>query len=260
MTKLNNKREDIERYISEQISKSGFPLEAYTCMVLDKNKWDITPHLIYYNDYEQSYNEIDVYAYKSSLRKGFTRGRFLKREVLIVECKKQEKKPWIFFEGDEEITHASSLYVVPENFNIVSQASFKNHYYYKMKPCIYHFPRFVKSGNPDVILDAVNHLIDSINSCKRTPLDVKKKIDVQAYDIYYPIIILDGRLYSAKIEIDGKIRVSEANHLQLKVSRLVKETKILKMTKEEIEWAETDDYIIDIVRKDFLGEFLKNFP
>jgi len=172
---LNDATEDIEKFISEQIKKSGFPLEAYSCMILDKKGWDITPHLLFYNDSKQCYNEIDVFASKASLRKGFRGGKFLKREILIIECKKQEKRPWIFFEGDEPNEDSSSLYIVPSNPYLISKASFKNHYYYKQKPCGYHFPCFVKQGKPDVILDAVNHVIDSINSYKKTTLDLRRK-------------------------------------------------------------------------------------
>jgi len=255
-----NKTEDIEEFISEEIKKSGFPLEAYANMILDKKGWDINPHLLYYNESEQCYNEIDIVAIKSSLRKGFKGGKFLKREILIIECKKQEKKPWIFFEGDEEIVDSSSLCVVPPNLNLVSKQSFKNHYYFKQKPCNYHFPTFVKSGKPDVIFDTINHLIESIDSYKKTTLDLKKKITFQGYDIYYPVIILDGKLFSAKIEIDGKIKVSEVNYLQLEVSRLRKEAELLGISNVQITWSNTKDYVIDVVRKGFFEEFLKNFP
>lgn len=256
---MNNKTEDIKKFISDEIRKSGFPLEAYASMILDKKGWDIFPHLLYYNDLEKCYNEIDILAIKGSLRKGFRGGKFLKREILMIECKKQKKKPWIFFEADEEID-VSSLYVVPPNPKLVSNQSFKNHYYYKQKPCNFHFPCFVKAGKPDVILDAINHLIESINSYKKTTLDLRTKVTFQGYEIYYPTIILDGKLFSVKIESDGTIKVSEVNHLQLKISRLRKEAELLEISKETIIWSDCKDYIIDIVRKDFFEEFLKNFP
>lgn len=256
---MTEKEEDIEKFISREIKKSGFPLEAYACMILDKNDWEVCPHVLYYNDSQKCYNEIDIIASKPAHRRGFRGGKYLGREVLMIECKKQEKKPWIFFEGDVPTRDASSIYVVPPNPSLMSKKNFKKHYYYNQKPCDYHFPCFVTSGKPDVILDAVNHVIDSINFCKNIVLNMLKKINYTVYEIYYPVIILDGRLYSAKINMNGSVKVSETSYLQLGVSRLREDAEITELSEDCIEFHDSEDYIIDIVRKDFFEDFLKNF-
>jgi len=60
-------------------------------------------------------------------------------------------------------------------------------------------------------------------------------------------------------EPDGDIKLAETAYLQLKVTRALKEPERLRWSKTMEKVLFVKDFIIDIVRKDYLEEFLKNF-
>jgi len=250
-------KESFEAYITKEIQKSGFPLEAFSSIILDKFGWGITPHLLFFNSAKNCYNEIDIHASKESSRKGFKEVT----ETLIIECKKQEKKPWVFFEQQEPNTDFRALQIALDSDEQPFERDFKKHYYHGKKPCAYHFPCFVKSGKPDVILDTVNHVIDSMAFCRNLISRINEEYKLaRVQEVFYPVIVLSGKLFSAKILTNGKIEITKSNHLQLKVSRAVEEPKLLELTEDQTCFNFTKEYLIDIVRKDWFESFLKYFP
>jgi hypothetical protein len=257
---MSTPKKELEAFIAKEIKKSGFPLEIFSSLILEKADWNVTRHLLYFNELRSIYNEIDIYASKQSKRAGFGGSRLQVLEVLVIECKKQEEKPWVFFEQERLNSNFSTLVVVPKDSCVLFEKGFINHYYYNRKPCSYHFPTFVSSGKPDVILDTINHVIDAVNYVCLMSTNLMTKYNVRWEQIYYPVIIFDGKLYSAKIETDESITTTESNHLQLRVERALKEPEISEMSIKEVHYNISRSYIIDIVRKDFLSEFLKNFP
>jgi len=181
-------------------------------------------------------------------------------ETLIIECKKQEKKPWVLFRQKEPNTDFDTLNVTPETAKESFNKGFSHHYYYRRKPCGYHFPTFVAKGKPDVILDAVNHLLDSLNFAQNVTASLNEKYGVRLLEVFYPVIIFDGKLFSARIKPDGDIKITKSKHLQLKVCRAIKEPKLLELSQIQMRWEIKKDYMIDIVTKDSLDDFLKYFP
>jgi hypothetical protein len=257
---MSTTKEELEIFIAKQIRKSGFPLEIFSSLKLKKAGWNVTPHLLFYNELKNSYNELDIYASKLSKRQGFVGSHFMVLEVLVIECKKQETVPWVFFEQEQPTSSFLTLAVVPPDSCVLFEKSFKNHYYFNKKPCSYHFPAFVSSGKPDVILDAINHVLDALNYIRTMATNLMGNYHIRNEQIFYPVVVLDGKLFSAKIEADDTVTATESNHLQLQVERALKEPLMTEMSNTQITWSISDTYIVDIVRKDFLEEFLKNFP
>lgn len=252
----SGKKENLKDFIKKEIKRSGFPLEALSSIILDKNGWDVTPHLLFFNELKECFNEIDIYASKQSKRKEFNDAM----ETLIIECKKQEKKPWVFFRQNKLNTDFSTLNVTPESAKESFSKGFSHHYYHRRKPCGYHFPTFVAKGKPDVILDAINHLLDSLNFAQNATSRLNEKYGVRLLEVFYPVIIFDGELFSARIKPNGDIRITKSRHLQLKVCRAIKEPKLIELSSIEMQWEISREYMIDIVTKDSLDDFLKYFP
>jgi len=245
---MKDSRKDVKEYIESEIQKSGFPLEIKSSMILAKFGWNVSPHVMFFNQKKQRDSEIDIVAIKT-LMPAIPK---ILVNVLVVECKKQEKKPWVFFEQDQKNTLVTTICAKPKEAYVYLQEHFKDHYYYNQKPCQFHFPSFVKSGEPDVIAKAINQVLDGL------VFSSEQQVYLEEINwFYYPVIILDGRLFSAHVEPTGKIEITESKYLQLKVMRGLEEPEEIKVDGIRTIVSATKSYIIDIVKIDYLEGFLK---
>lgn len=255
-----NNKEELERHLAKQIGKSGFPLEIKSSLILRKFGWKVVPHVIFFDTKFGKYKEIDITAFKT-ISDPKSRHPILVN-MLVLECKKQEKNPWVFFEQEKPNTNFTSVCLYPNEGYSWLEGKFENHYYYNQKPCAFHFPSFVEKmrargkRSPDVILEAINQVVDSLlytfDSCQHA---LPKNIPV--YWFFYPVIILDGLLFSAVVETNGKIRLNEAEYLQLSVRRGLMKPEKIQLSKRRLLETLTKDIMIDIVRMDFLEQFLR---
>lgn len=253
MAQKKKTEDEIKEYIKKEIAKSGFPLEIKVATLLDQHMWVVLPHLIYSLKKDKN-QELDIYAAKDmkSLKNG--------KHVLVIECKKQENKPWIFFEQSKLNTDVFSLNISPLNLYGHFEPSFqKKHYYCKQKPCAYHFPSFVKGGKPDVILEAINQVLNALIFCWETEMYLFKKMEHKYVCIFYPIIVLDGQLFSARVGPDGNVDIKASQHLQLKVAKALEEPVSIKYGERSV-LLSIKYFIIDIVQKSYFENFLENFP
>lgn len=246
----------IEEYIKREIAKSGFPLEITSAITLNKHGWSVRPHTIFYDEETGKYNELDIYAVNWT--KGFDR-RARTRDILLIQCKKQTGKPWVFFEQDEPNKDVFSINITPLDLYGWFEKYFKDHYYFNKKPCGYHFPSFVSKRKPDIILEAINQVSNALMFFMEQELYYIEQHGAKRVSFFYPVIILDGRLFSAQVEPDGKIKLAESNYLQLRVTRALREPPKLRWSKDKSMVLFLKDFIVDIVRKEYLEEFLKNF-
>lgn len=254
MTQEKKSEEEIKEYIKKEIAKSGFPLEIKIATLLDQHAWAVLPHLIYPAEKDKN-QELDIYATKDmkQIKDG--------THVLVIECKKQENKPWIFFEQNKLNTDVFSLNISPLTLYGHLESSFmKNHYYCRQKPCAYHFPAFIKGDKPDVILDAINQVSNALLYCWGMEMSLFEKLMHKRISLLYPIIVLDGQLFSAKVGSEGEIDIKASEHLQLKVSRALEEPLKIRYIGEKSIVLSVKYFIIDIVQKSYFKTFLENFP
>jgi hypothetical protein len=242
--------DDLKKYIKNEISKSGFPLEIKVAAILSQKGWNVKPHILYPSEGKDK--EMDIKATKIHPTKKKC------KNMLIVECKKQESKPWIFFEQNEVNKDIFSLNASPFHLYDKLTDYFEKTHYSKQKPCSYHFPSFVERNcKSDPILEAVNQVIDALFYSHNIELELYEKLE-RNFTFLYPIIVLDGKLFSARIEPDGNIELTESSHLQLKVLKGFKDPFTFRSgTVNYIK--SMKPYIIDIVLKDYFSEFLTVF-
>jgi hypothetical protein len=273
---MAEKNEKIQEYIKKEILQSGFPLEIKIATILDKNGWKIIPHLIYPNDSKTGqYQEIDVHATKPM--RNYVDNI---QNVLVIECKKQESKPWVFFEQDLPNKEVFTINVSPEDVNYlwIENNFFHQHHYFNNNPCSYHLPCFIKRHNKggekkdnadereeaekssgDVTLKAINQVLDGLIFSMKMEIERFQQLAQKRISFLYPVIVFDGRLFSAKLLPNGEIETKERESLQLKVSRALKETLILPYSKDREAVMSVKSYIIDIVHKDHFEEYIKKF-
>jgi len=245
---MSGSTEDLKKHLKEEIAKSGFPLEIKIATLLNQNDWNVTPHLLY--PLKGTDKELDIWATRKVEKKA--------QQVLIIECKKQKNKPWIFFEQDEPNSEVFSLNASPLYLYDQLGKFFRESHYSKVKPCSYHFPSFVKKRKGDPILEAINQVLNALIFCFDIETAMYEKLVNKKFTFLYPIIVLDGKLFSAKVQPSGEIELTESSHLQLKVIRALKEPMVVKGRKGSYVMA-IKPFIIDIVLQDYFQEFLKVF-
>ena len=255
-----------------RIRESGFPLEMFTHSVLKSQKYKVISHQYYEDPVTEKYREIDLIAEKiQEINFPKSGTKIFMGNKLIIECKKQdEPSPWLFFEGESVNTNSRTLlHISPKNRldkKYVAQEVFPKTHYYNKIPCIYYIQPFKLSKNgaektknkndKDHIYDAVFQLF---NATMETQINDRELIDNVEYGrvyFYYPIIVLDGELYSSAISDIDKIDITPQNHVQLHMNFQMGEADIEKWGDKSIV-KNTHEFIIDIVKKEYLNEFLE---
>ena len=86
----------LTRKISEEIKKSGFPLELRIANELIKRDYHVAHSLFFVDEDENKSREVDIRALKNYVfSEGIGLGKFI-RNCLLIECKKCTKYPWVF--------------------------------------------------------------------------------------------------------------------------------------------------------------------
>jgi len=256
------KTEDIDK-IKNEIKKGGIPLQLYSSIILDKLGWSVKQNCFYnlFNKKGESEREIDIIGERKS---------FVSRmnNILVFECKKSEK-PWIFFSQGRKIKQDPFIItaIAKEKFLIYEfiRDNLKRFHYWGKEIHTYFHTAFFKDSKKDgqysPIYKAIKQVLGGLGFMANQNEDFLSK-DPVAIDGYflYSLIVLDGELLSAKMENNGEIKIEEKNQISLLLNFEMEETWIVK-GKKTSQGLRSKRIIIDIVKKEYLEEFLKNsFP
>jgi hypothetical protein len=133
---------------------------------------------------------------------------------------------------------------------------FKSHYYYGKPLCSYYITPFTDPNNESQIFKAIKQVIDCLIFYKYRSETILKESD--KIHSFHPIIVFDGDLFSAKIN-DNEKNIEEENHIQLLVMKEFSEPITLKWSTNRLIDVMSKSYVIDVVKKEYFDEFLKNF-
>jgi len=245
--------EEIQR-IKEDIWKSGLPLEIETSSKLKNYEWTVLIH-DYYLDLEEGKNrEIDICAFK---RFDINCPDFNFFHVsLIIECKKSEK-PWVFYttKKGKEFKFPSILIKSVGNpkihKNLLSQERWmkESHYFSPKfeKKAIIGYEAFTK-GKRQRLFEASMQVIKALAYLMMQDAKALRFIEREgrnALFIKYPVIVFDGHL----LEYSLGDELKPVSYLQY----LVRHRFVNPFVDELVGFT----FLIDVVRKDFLVEYLK---
>ena len=255
-------KECIEEKIKKDLIKSSFPLELEVSIILEKNGWTIFPNEYISDEVGNNY-EIDTLAIKSVISK--TKDN--KEEIrsffqLIIECKKCQKHPWVFFIRERQkyddnadlIKHAHN-FGTNRPFRCSDQGPSSNLDYFKNKinystlnlisgtEKSTNYCQAFRDPNQD------NQIYFAIRGVLRV-LDILKTQSNKTYyngrwaqiilESHIPIIVVDNNLFEGKLKKEG-LEVKETKYVPL----------IINSGKD------LGRIIIHIVRKDYLEKFLQ---
>ena len=258
---MTGSKKEIEENIIKEINSSGFPLEVYVSIILNKNGWNVKPSFDYFDEKINDYREADILANKRSELQNIL-------NFLVIECKKSSEKPWVFIK-QKRIGRLS------ENLNIacpfqkwvyyeILEKTMNSHHYSKRPICTYYIVPFTNDEKKNLklsqsifhaknqVITVMTRLVNQRNESFRDFPDAVSKF------FYYPIIVFDGTLYSATINEDH-IDLHEENHLLLSVERELPKKRSIHISENTSSDQSYKPYLIDIVKKEYFEEFIHIF-
>jgi len=257
--------------IRKEVRKSGHPVNLKVSIILNKKGWYVKNAPRYFDPRLKTFREVDIVAKKKSNFIG------IGYDTLIIECKKSENHPWVFFNQGKENTKEASLTLTThlgKNEEVIyelirEKGMFKEHYYYKKPLSAYYFVSNVKQDckKSKEIFEAVTKVLDAclfyvnqkakiLEECKKLKLKLPESYLI---NFFYPIIVLDGKLYEVRI-MGEKEYIDEVKHISLLVEYELEKPYLAQSLNENIyKPVFSKSFIVDIVRLDYFKEFLKNF-
>ena len=237
------KLDKLKKKICKEIIKTGFPLELYCKREILHLGFGLTSSK-YYTDSEGRY-EIDAEA---TMQSRITKDTTL-FSSLIIECKKNKSKPWVFFSDQD--------YVQPLVFSKMKKLRiylFKNFY----EQCQDHhfnpnnttnisenfFVPFTTANNKESrqIYEGISNLIRHVKNERKHINRLTKGSKLKCVDTYYLNIVFDGLLFLAKVK-NEKINLNKTNHVVVKITELEPNMPY-------------SHYVFDIVTKSYFKKYL----
>jgi hypothetical protein len=255
----DRKKENEEENIIKEIQHSGFPLEIFASIILNNEGWTVRPSLDYFDKEINEYRETDIVAQQKLSSQNID-------NMLIIECKKSEEKPWVFIQQKRIGYLSTNLNIAISSQNDIYYDNLEKtmiyHHYSLIPTCTYYIVPFTNDENSKLskaIFHAKNQIISATNHLLEQQSERYKKYpELSLKTFFHPIILFDGVLYSAKIDEEG-IQLKKENHLLLSVERELPEKRIIKFNPAMFADLEYKPYLIDIVKKDYFHEYLQNF-
>lgn len=260
-------KECLEEKIKKEISNSGFPLEIYSSILLNKHQWNVRPALNYYDKTLGEYRENDILAHKKV--DGATIINFL-----VIECKKSAKNPWVFIKNSKTMLISENLNIVhSQNCKILYHSleeTMKFHHYSYTPRCYASFVACTTDQNAHLndqsknskisqsIFHAKNQILSALMQFEDKWTTMNKPSLCNTLIFFYPIIVFEGLLYSATIT-ERDIQLSEENHLLLNVEREQSNNFDIYLNATTFRRQNYKSYLIDIVKKEYFDEYLNNF-
>jgi len=246
-----DKKVSLEEKIIKDIEKSGYPLEIYTTSMLETKNWCVINQDGYLDVEEGKWRTVDISAFKRIEIPSSPVYRVL-HLTLIIECKNSEK-PWVFWTRDKEGQRLFELLLAFAMIKLESRPLLHPLRVEKMARCLhYYFPQFnkvafifyeaFKNGKKEDIFEAKNQVIKALTYKRR---EISETISKLAFNniilIFYPLIIFDGPLYELEL-VNEKPKLNPSQYIQYFTSH---------------GFPEPEMFIIDVVRKDYLHEYLE---
>jgi hypothetical protein len=210
-----SEKDKLEHKILENLLKSSFPLEIECSSILRKRGW-YTYNQVNYSDPElHKLRTIDIHAmYAKTIIVNTT--PFIVKLELAIECKKTED-PWVFYTTDSRLLSSQEklfdCYLKKLVFyrlytKKVQEIEFWDHFNENHSRGLIPVEPF-KKGSSKRIFRAANQSVKAANDVfineKAVIFDEKRKREGSRALIVYPVIVVDGTLFSAMLDPSGNL-------------------------------------------------------
>jgi hypothetical protein len=267
------KKRTLEDYLTEQINKTGYPLEIEISNLLENNRFVVFNTQYYFDEEIQQGREIDVYALP--LNPDPIDDRLLPFRIslyLAIECKKSDTHAWVFYTRPR--LPMSSIYMKGQYETTVpglksfSAESFE--WDFEQKCLLLHYDKFeriavaydeikkakmpkmepseVKEKGRREIFEAINQLVKfvsyELHETKARISNLPETVPKYEYiEIQFPVIAFDGDMYEVTFT-SGEPKLEKTKHLLLSTHFRCPYCKEVK------------SFTIDVVHRSYFNEFL----
>ena len=245
---IMKKDNDIIQKIKDDIRKSGFPLEIEVSSILQDDGW-IVHNQVYYRDKDTGKDRaVDIAAFKR-FDGDFTDYDFF-HVSLIIECKRSSC-PWVFYTVPKGRTFEVPFGLIKHRANPRKTIKYirftywmrHSHYYLEnlREQAIIPYVPF-KEGRKGEIFEASSQVIKALDFQLIT---LPKIPNIHQLSILYPIVVFDGQLFRCRVE-NKCIEALPTNYLQY----LVRRSSLTEPLRGDL-------FLVDVIKKDFLKEYLE---
>ena len=232
--------EKIEEKIKKSLIQSGFPLELETTSILEEKDWLIFPNEYIYDDDACEEHEVDVISLKTVER--LTSDKKFKLQTrfkIIIECKKSEKHPWVFFMRNKQaFDKAEKMIKHCTNFGTSKPFRLPDHKYYDdldyfasiinynklelfswSEKSTNYCQAFKDPNKENQIYCAIKSIIRPLKTILRKErLDFSRgRWENPIINTYVPIIVLDGLLFQGKL-LKKDLEITSAHYIPLVIN------------------------------------------
>lgn len=202
--------------ILKWLDKEGYPLELKAAQILRNVGFEVGQSIFYQDSDTNDTREIDIVAYKYfKLDGNWITFSF------VIECKSSKDKPWLAFTSKEERLYPNDL-IIHRNANILGKRflnlvktdqDVKNLNLFKIgEETAYNLTRAFSDGI-DVTYKAI------MSTTKATAALVEKaNRATDTYRFFFPVILIDNKLFDCHLNTNNEIDVSEIGSVNLVLS------------------------------------------
>ena len=255
---MMEENDNLQSKVLKELKKTGFPTEVVCAEIMQKNGWGVLHSPSYWDEAEKVSREYDLRVFRKW--KFFTKDRESYIGIyLITECKKSEK-PWVFFSTPEsyktsgsQFIKAIDKFIFPSDHRADSRISddiLKNiHHYFKNPELARTFYEPLKGNEKSNTSQMIYSAI--MSSIKATLFHLRDRGFDSTTSIYYPIIVFNGNMYTAKVKSLDDIELLPSEHILLSFNYMLPKS----VARSSI-WEQQERFIIDIVHYKYLEKFL----
>lgn len=209
---------EVEAKLKNWISKGGFPLEMRVADAFSDKGFTVSQSVYYRDPDSNKFRESDVVAFTYKYINGlwFT-------ITFVIECKLIAEKPWVILVNDRNTASPEAdlpLYMTSNFRNaydeIKASHKFKSPLLFKnSRKFGYSVVTAFNTNGADRSFEALQSVT---KACEHFVSSISKS-DRRVESIYYPIIIVDGSLFTARRTREDSIEIESVTKHELLISR-----------------------------------------
>lgn len=240
---------DLRQKLIKDIMDTGFPLEMQVSSILNQQGWKVTNGAYFIDKDENKGREIDIIT---SIHRSQMSSDCIATEIvfsLIIEIKKSEKHPWVFFTSEQHSIldtllpkkYVSTGFIIDKSdINKIMRANTvqaherigKNFY-----------QGFTGNNSRDDIYKALSGTTKALNYFIEKSIYSIESGD-KLLEYFEPVVIVKGKLFESYINKEGEMKLDEANYIQTYFNYL------------SPEYSTINKNVIHVINFDYLEDFL----
>ena len=243
-------KNSLQDQILKEVEKSGFPFELKVANEFKRKTWRLKYNTYYIDLDEKKGREIDLIA--SYTHTAGPKNRIQLSFDLIIEVKQETKKPWVFF--STECTNLEKIVGLPTirqdvNFGYNVMLVIRKHRQQLSSRLARSFYEGTKATEgPDKIFKSLCSCVKALeHRCSSNTAEWDVDGAFKLFCLYEPVIVFRGEMFDAYLDMRGKIKLEEANYLQVAFNYMSPNYKTRMF-----------GYVVHVVKETKLDAFIKN--